>query len=181
MNVPRIRKTVARCALAGLVGVSGLAAAGARADAVVFDGPHTLTIDPDHGPAGTRILVKSDNGCVQPESATDWQVTVWIERDGALLDHTVVVPDAANHYQWSASLTVPAGTTAGVVTVDANCWGTGARDKDVPYDGRLFKVEPLPAPQPTGNPNPHPNPDPKPEPQPTPKPKAKPANPKLTG
>lgn len=173
MNAKRISKTLARTAVAALVGIGVFASSGLTAHAVQFFGTHTHSIDPNHGPAGTRVFVKSDVGCERPEAASNWQVTVWVERDGRVLAHTIVAPDAGHDWHWTASVTVPTSTEVGVVHIGANCWGAGADGKNVLYQDVDFKVEPpsTPAPEPKREP----------EPKPAPKPQPKPARPTFTG
>jgi hypothetical protein len=179
-SIPFTRSLV-RSAAAGIAGIAVLAASVGTANAVVFSERHTLSIDPNHGFAGTTVLVKSNEGCKAPEGSTDWQAVVWIERNGRLLDNVYVVPSASSEWQWSARVTVPADTSAGPVAITANCFdqaGSAPRSEDVRYEPATFIVEEKPAA--VTPPSPNREPSRQPTSQPTP-PKAKPGTKPFTG
>jgi hypothetical protein len=100
--------------------------------------PGAMTIDPTSGPSATVITVTSVTPCPPGSDG----VNVGLLDPSNVLDSTTATPDAGGN--WTAQLTVPAGTPPQTLQVDATC--VQGTDPTLAYQVEDFVVTEAPAP-----------------------------------
>jgi hypothetical protein len=99
-----------------------------------------LQISPSSGPTGTAITV-SGAECGDGSPAT---VTIHLVVGDTIVATTTVPIAGGGNGKWSGSITVPAGTAAGAIQVNANCFSSEAEQEFSYVPGSFTVTAPAP-------------------------------------